>query len=476
LSGDVALSSEVWERARAETVAHLQQLIRIDTTNPPGNELALAHYLHGVLSGAGVPVELMEPTPGRAALVARIAGDGTQRPLLLLAHMDVVGVERDGWTVDPFAGEIQDGYLYGRGAIDDKGMLAVNLVTMLLLQRHVVDGGGALTRDVVLVATSDEEAGGTWGIDWLSEHHPEHLDAEYALNEGGRIRIVGGRPRYVAVQTAEKVPNRIVLRAHGPGGHAAVPLRGSAVTRLGAALAAVGAHREPLVISPTTRTFFAELAPVWPDGDQARAMRDLVSENVRRMRRGAKLLERIPVFDAILRNGISATVVAAGVRDNVIPTEATARLDVRTLPGEHIDAVAERLARTIDDPAVAVEVVQRGRDAPICDHHSPMFLAIRAATRALDPHLAVVPYLSTGATDSARLRRRGVACYGVLPFPLTQEDEGRMHGHDERVPLASLEFGLRLVHDIVRRMAAVPAVGEGEGVASDAHAAPAGGG
>ncbi len=442
-----------WPTAHAETLANLQALLRLDSVNPPGNELAVARFLATTLEAEGIETQLFEPTPGRGAVVARIRGDGSQRPVLIMAHMDTVGVEAEHWSVDPFGAVIRDGYLYGRGAIDDKGMLAANLETMLLLKRTVVDAGATLSRDVIFVANSDEEQSGTWGMGWLIDNHPELIRAELALNEGGRTRIVGGKTLYVAVQNTEKVPHTVTLTAHGPGGHASVPLAGNAILRLGRALALISAYREPVTLLPTTRTFFAELAPVWPDRAQRRAMLDVASGVARRVQRGARALERIPVLDALLRNGISATIVRGGTLGNVIPTEATAELNVRTLPGQSIDGVAARLQRVIRDPMVDVAVTARGEDAPASDFHSPLFAAIRESARALDPSLAVVPYLSTGATDSARLRSWGIQAFGVLPFPMNQNDEDRMHGNDERIPLASLEFGTRMIHGAIARVA-----------------------
>jgi acetylornithine deacetylase/succinyl-diaminopimelate desuccinylase-like protein len=181
-----------WSSASKETLGHLQAMIRMNTTNPPGNELPVAKYLDSTLRAAGIETHLFEPAPGRGSLVAVLKGDGSKKPVLIMGHMDVVGVERDKWSVDPFAAEVKDGYLYGRGAIDDKGMLAANLETMLLLKRNVIDKGGKLSRDVIFVANSDEEAGGDFGMGWLIKNHPELIRAEFALNEGGRTRIVGG--------------------------------------------------------------------------------------------------------------------------------------------------------------------------------------------------------------------------------------------------------------------------------------------
>ena len=448
-----------WENALWDVISHLQTLIRIDTVNPPGNEIAAARYLDDVLRGAGIETALYEPAPGRGSLVARLTGDGSARPLILLAHMDVVGVERDQWKEKPFGGEIVDGYLYGRGAIDDKGMLACNLQAMLLLKRHLVDAGGRLKRDIVFVATADEETGGAFGIDWLAEHHREVLDAEYALNEGGRIRVVGGRPLYAAVQCAEKVPHALVVRAVGTSGHASVPLPDNAIARLARAVAAIARHREPLHLTEVSRGFFGELATVWPDGREARAMRDLTSDDATRVHAGERVLARNPTYDAVLRNGISPTMLSGGVRTNVIPAEASATLNVRTLPGEDIEEVCARLRAVVHEPGVEIRVRGSGDDAPASPVRAEMFDAIRDAVRALEPSIAVVPYLSTGATDSAPLRRLGVKAYGILPFPLTQEDEHRMHGHDERVPVSALSFGVQTVYGAVARMVVSEAAG-----------------
>jgi acetylornithine deacetylase/succinyl-diaminopimelate desuccinylase-like protein len=449
---DLANAAIDWEGALWDTIAHLQTLIRIETVNPPGNEIGVARYLDDVLRGAEIETK---PAPARAALVGRIRAAGARRarPLLLLAHMDVVGVERARWTSNPFGGEIQDGYLYGRGAIDDKGMLAVNLQTMLLVQRCLREQRVQLSRDLVFVATGDEEAGGVYGIDWLAAREPALLEAEYALNEGGRVRIVDGRPLYCAVQCAEKVAHVIRLTARGPAGHAAIPLPGNAIARLSRALVALGGHAEPVELSDVTQRFFAALAEVWPEPRVAMAMRDVASSDPARHRDGARALAAWPNFDALLRTGVSPTILAGGVRANVIPAEASATLNVRTLPGQSLDAVLSRLRAVINDDLVELAVDARGRESPAVPVRSAMMDAITRSVAALDPNIRVMPYLSTGGTDSAVLRRLGVHAYGLLPFPLTQDDEDRMHGHDERVPVSSLGFGVHLVFDVVRRLA-----------------------
>lgn len=442
-----------WEGALWECIAHLQALIRMDTINPPGREIGVARYLDDVLRGAGIETTLMEPAPGRAALVARVRGNGRKRPVLMMAHMDVVGVERDQWKTNPFGGEILDGYLYGRGAIDDKGMLAVNLQAMLLIQHHLVRAGRTIDRDVIFLATSDEEAGGEFGIDWVIANHPAILEAEFALNEGGRVREVDGRPLYAAVQCGEKIPHNLRLVATGTPGHAAIPLRDNAVVRLGRAVAIAGTHREPLDVGPITRRFFAGLSSLWPDEALRAAFADVSSGSPRRQEAGARVLESQPVFNAVLRNGISPTMLHAGVRANVIPGEASATLNVRLLPGQSIEELVGRLRAAIGDDQVRIVVESRGDEAPPSPDDSEMFVAIRDAVSALAPGVPALPFLSTGATDSAPLRKAGVRAYGLLPFPLTEEDEGRMHGHDERVSVSSLQFAVRLTWQVMTRIA-----------------------
>ncbi len=443
-----------WEGALWDCIAHLQALIRMDTVNPPGREMGVARYLDDVLRGAGISTTLLEPAPGRAALVGRLQGAGHQRPVMLVAHMDVVGVERAKWQTNPFGAEILDGFVYGRGAIDDKGMLAVNLQTMLLLNEHVKESGGRLDRDVIFLATSDEEAGGRAGIGWVLENHPDLVDAEFALNEGGRVREVDGRLSYAAVQCAEKVPCVLQLVASGIPGHASIPIPDNAVVRLARALAAVGSHREPVVMTELARRYFNALAEITDVPRIAAAMKDVASDEPARVTAGAGVLESTPRFDAILRNGITPTMLEAGVRSNVIPGQATATLNVRLLPGEHLEDLIGRLVGVIADPQVEVRVHAAGEQAPESAPEGPLFEAIEASMATLAPGVPVLPFLSTGATDSAPLRRAGVMAYGLLPFPLTEADENRMHGNDERVAVSSIDFAVRLTYDVIQRLAA----------------------
>lgn len=448
-----------WGDVADEAVDRLRRMIRFDTTNPPGNELPLASYLVEVLRADRIDSRLVQPTANRAVVCARLSGTGARRPILLTAHMDVVGVEREKWSVDPFGGEVRDGFVYGRGAIDDKGMLAANLAAFLLLKRRVVDHGIPLERDVIFMATSDEETGGEWGMPWVIANHPEFVDAEFAFNEGGRIRMLEGRPAYAAIQTAEKVSTILRLRATGPGGHAAIPLAGNAVVRLARALTAITASKMPLSLSPTTREFFGRLASIWPEEQERAAMAALGGADPSAQAAAETVLAKTPKLDALLRDTLSATVLQAGVRHNVIPTEAEALLSLRTIPDHPAHEVIDRLRTQIDDPDVELSIVTEGCAAPASSHDSPAFVALRDTLAALDDRIVAVPYLSTGATESAFLRRHGVQCYGLLPFPLPDGDEARMHDHDERLSIDGFGFGVRLLYGTLVRLA-VPKVDE----------------
>jgi acetylornithine deacetylase/succinyl-diaminopimelate desuccinylase-like protein len=288
---------------------------------------------------------------------------------------------------------------------------------------------------------------------WLVREHRDVLDVEFAINEGGRTRIIEGGKRYLAIQTAEKISHMVTVTARGPAGHSAIPLEGNAIFRLGRALAKLADYREPVTLTSTTRKFFSGLSTMWPNENERIAMSKLVSEDSKEAAEGEQVLSKIPVFNAVMRNGISPTKLAGGLAGNVIPAEASAVLNVRTIPGLSVEDVIERMKQCIGDPDIEFGLAGHTDEAPASDPASAMFDAIADSALAIDPELTVVPYLSTGGTDSSHLRRMGINAYGILPFPMQQSDEERMHGHDERVPVKSLHFGTRLIYESVRRVA-----------------------
>lgn len=434
-----------WDALGREAAAHLSSLVRIDTSNPPGNELEACRYLAGALDGEGVPYEILESTAGRASLVARLAGDGSRRPLLLLAHLDTVGVEDGRWSFPPFAGDQQGGYLRGRGSIDDKSMAAAFLTAVLWLKRS----GAALKRDVVFAALADEESGGELGLKRLLARRPELLDAEYAVNEGGTTLAAEGRVRLVAVQTLEKAYYDVRLTARSSGGHAAVPRPENAIHVLARALARLEAWERPLSLNEVTRAHLSALLPL-EKAAARRAILDVLSEEPERVERGRRALKRHPYYLAMLQDTVVPTLVSGGLRENVLPAEAWTNLNVRLLPDTDPDAFLENLNAVIDEPSIDVSVAGSpdGLPPPPMPLDNAFFQAVRRVAEGLSPGAVVVPSMSAGSTDSERLRRRGVLTYG-LQMPLAAEDEARIHGIDERMPLAGLAWGTRFLTELV---------------------------
>jgi len=435
-----------------EAQAWLAGLIRINTTNPPGNELAAANYVAGVLRGESINPEILELAPGRGVVVARLqAGPlpDSSRALLLLSHLDVVGVDAARWSVDPFGAVIKDGYLYGRGAIDGKGMVAANLAAFIGLKR----AGVRLNRDVIFLAGADQEELGAASLRAVIEKHWDKIACAFALNEGGRVSLQDGKTKYVGVQASEKVAYNVSVIATGTAGRGAVPRPDNAVVRLAAAIEKIAAYRAPAQPITLTRRYFERLAAI-EDAETARSMRAL--ETPQRLELAAgRLSEMSPVWNSMLRDSVAPTQLRAGMRSNVVPSEARANLDVRLLPGNSIDALVAQLQKAVNDPQVRFAVVPGGGvSAPPSSPDSELFRAIERVVPRQFPGAVVVPYLSAAATDSAVLRLRNVQALGLLPFPLTEADEQRVHGDDERLPLAGFRTGVEFLYRIVYEFAA----------------------
>lgn len=449
LAAALAVPAQALSPLGREAADTLKALVRVDTTNPPGVEASAVAVLAGVLGKAGVPYEVVESSPGRASLVARLKGDGTRRPLLLLAHLDVVGAEAGRWSFPPFAGDEVDGAVRGRGSVDDKSMAAAFAAVMADLSRRKVP----LKRDVVFAATADEESGGALGVKWLLEHRPGLLDAELALNEGGTTFSVGGRVRAVAVQVAEKAYLDVTLTARGAGGHASVPDPENALLRLARALVRLDEWRTAPSVSAVTRETFAALRGL-ESPELSAAFDDILSDDDERVERGAEVLRERPYYGAMVWNTWSPTMAASGVRENVHPSEATVNLNVRLLPGASAAEFLTALRAQLADLGVEASAASGSADAtpPVMPLDGPFWRALRKAVEAASPGASVVPSLSVGSTDASALRRRGVLVYG-LEFPLSPDDQSRIHGHDERMPLAALDYGTRLTADLVAELA-----------------------
>jgi acetylornithine deacetylase/succinyl-diaminopimelate desuccinylase-like protein len=437
-----------WTALREETLEHFTQVLRVDTTNPPGNETRVAEYLKSVLEKEHIPVQLFAREPSRANLVARLKGSGARRPILLLGHSDVVGVQREKWQVDPFAAIRKDGFIWGRGATDDKDNLTACLMVMLTLKRLNVP----LTRDVIFVSEAGEETGNEYGINYLIQEHWPEIEAEFALAEGGyMIERPNARP-YVQVTTVDKVPRTMRLIAHGSAGHASEPVPDNAVLRLTAAVAKFANWQPPPRLNDTTRAYFERLAQV---SSPAQADRYLhIADRARAADIEKYFYQREPGNYAMMRTTITPTILKAGFRFNVMPSEAEATLDVRVLPDENVPALVEKMRALIADPAV--EIVgpsATGRPiAPPSRIDTAMFRALENATRRLFPGAITIPAMSTGATDSCQLRAKGVQAYGIGGVANGGPLSGA-HSDNERISEESLMKLLQYIWYSVKEVA-----------------------
>jgi acetylornithine deacetylase/succinyl-diaminopimelate desuccinylase-like protein len=431
--------------AREETVRNLTGFIQIDTVSPPGNETRGAEYLKKLLEREGIPAEILTLVPARGNVVARLKGSGKRQPLLLMGHIDVVGVEREKWTVDPFAGVQKDGFLYGRGSIDDKGMTISLVQVFITLKRFNLP----LDRDVIFLACAGEESSTEVGIDFMVKKHWDKIACEFAINEGGRMFEEKGAIKYIGVATAEKVPRPFLLSAKGPSGHASRPIPGNAIVRLAAAVAKAGVWQAPMRLNDTTREYFKRLASI-SKPDEARLYTHLDDPKVQE-----ELWLHHPAANAALRTTITPTIIKGGFRLNVIPGDALAQLDVRALPDEDIEAFASDLRKVIDDPQIeVVPPASSGRPAtPPSRMDTEMFAALERAQKKMFPQAITIPQMTVGATDSAQLRAKGVQAYG-LNVPTTDADGARMHGNDERVSVKSLGTFLEYLWAVVTEVAA----------------------
>ena len=425
-----------WSKVNAEALEHYMHLLRIDSSNPPGNESRVADYVKSVLDREGVPAQLLALDPARANLVARIRGNGRKKPLLVMGHTDTVGVQRERWTVDPFAAIRKDGFIYGRGAQDDKDDLAAGLMLMLLLKRMNVQ----LDRDVIFLAEAGEEGTSQVGIDFMVSQHWDEIAAEYALAEGGYVAARNGKVRFVEVTTTEKVPRGVRLVAHGTAGHGSRPRLDNAVVRLGAAVAKFASWQPPIRLNDTTRTYFERLATISPPEEAWRYRHILDRSKAPQI--DQYFAEHELGHYSILRTSISPTMIQGGFRHNVIPSEAEAYLDVRALPDEDMDRLLGEIRHVIADSSVEVLPAPRAErpSAKPSRIDTEMFLALERVQRRMFPGAITLPAMLTGATDMAQLRARGVTAYGLGPIVDDSDGgAGGAHADDERLAEASFE-------------------------------------
>lgn len=428
-----------WDAVAAEAVELLQRYIRIDTTNPPGNEERAADFLAGLLGAEGIDSHKLFSAPGRANLVADLPGSDGEKPLVLLNHSDVVPVEAEQWDIEPFGGLIKDGYVWGRGALDMKGMGILELMTVLTLKRR----GVRLRRPLRFLAVADEEAGSQYGVEWLDREHPELLDAAFVINEGGygAETYLGSERPLFGVSMAEKSPLWLTLRATGKPGHGSAPHDDNVLDRMVRAMHRVQAWQRPYLMTP-------------PVADALRAAHaegyiDVNPDSIS----VAQIAERYRSLRTLLSNTISATGLSAGVKHNVIPATASATLDCRLVPGFEHERFIKELRGVIDDPRVEVDVAFAS-ESPSTPSDTELHAAIKDVCHDVMPEAAVLPRVTAGFTDSRAFRRRGVPSYGFVPMLLGPEEQGGMHGNNERISLANLRRGVEVLYRVVERVCA----------------------
>jgi acetylornithine deacetylase/succinyl-diaminopimelate desuccinylase-like protein len=428
---------------------YLEDLVRIDTSNPPGNETRAAAYLKRVADEQGIPSELLGTSPARLNFVARLPGEGKARPLLLMAHTDVVPAVASQWSVAPFSGDLRGGFLWGRGAIDDKSLLAAELAVLVELK----SSGRKPTRDVILLAEADEEDGSS-GIQWLIRNAWPKIDAEFALNEGGFAMDLPSGTRVFQIQTTEKIPTPVVVRAHGTAGHGSLPRPDNAVVRLSRALISLAEADQPVRLNSTTRRYLTELARL-PEYAWLAPLYARLSHKQTAVPAANAIRRRDLDLDAQLRTSVSPDVLHAGDVVNVIPARAEAQVDVRRLPDETRDEVIARLRRIVHNDQVEILPLP-GHDMPATSPSSlstQLYKAMETVLRQSQPKALVVPYMQRGATDGSFLRKKGMDVYGV-PLFVQEPGENRAHGTDERIAPSAFDEGVRLLWQIVAAVTA----------------------
>ncbi|MCC6382101.1 MAG: M20/M25/M40 family metallo-hydrolase [Dehalococcoidia bacterium] len=424
-----------WSAVTREATDLLREYLRLDTSNPPGNEERAVRFLAQILTDEGIPFDTVTSAPGRANLRASLGPpDGG---VCLLNHTDVVPAEPDYWSVAPFAGELREGVVWGRGALDMKGMAVMELMVLLLLQRQ----GVRLRRGVRFLAAADEEAGSGYGVGWLAQHRPDWLEADLVINEGafGLAPGAGQQPVFQVAPT-EKIPLWVRLSVRGRPGHGSVPHDDNCADHLVAALQRLTAWRQKLRLTPIMEAH--ALAMVG-----AGFLRDSDPGAILRAAEGS------PALRARLGNTVALTTIATGVKVNVIPAEAHATLDCRLLPDVRPEEFLRELRQVIADDRVGVDVLNafEGAASPL---EGEFLQAVRAVVSDLVEGARVVPELTTGFTDSRIYRVRGVSAYGFVPCLVKAEELAGIHGHNERISVENLRLGMQVLYEVVRRLCA----------------------
>ncbi|MFT6956702.1 MAG: acetylornithine deacetylase/succinyl-diaminopimelate desuccinylase-like protein [Halieaceae bacterium] len=431
--------------AQESALERLQSYIEVDTVNPPGNESRGVHYLAGILDAAGIDYETAESAPGRGNIWARLEG-GDEPALILLHHIDVVPASREFWATDPLKAEIRDGKLYGRGTLDTKGLGIAHLEAFLAL--HI--SGAKLKRDVIFMATADEEAGGKYGAGWIVDNRPEAFaGAGFLLNEGGMGKMAQGYISF-GIEVAQKRPYWLRLTASGVPGHGSRPLPESATSRLIAALARLqAAPFEPRIVAPVRSMFQAmspHAEPEWQD-----ALLN-IDETIKDPQLLAKMQATLPGLHSLTRNTCSLTMLSGSQKINIVPPTAIAELDCRILPDQDAPEFLEQITRIVNDEHIAIEKILLF-GAAISSSDTRLFRDIEEVTARYHPQAGILPSVVGGFTDSHFFRDLGITSYGYAPFVLEPETAATFHGNNEHIPIDTFEQGVQMMIEIVSKFA-----------------------
>jgi acetylornithine deacetylase/succinyl-diaminopimelate desuccinylase-like protein len=448
-----AQSSGQLQGVEEETLRHFQALLRLDTSNPPGNEVLAVEYLKQVFDKEGIPTQVFASDPKRPNLVARITGNGKKRPILIMGHTDVVTVDPKKWTHPPFGGVRDAGHVYGRGAVDDKDNVAAGLMVMLMLKR----GNVPLDRDVIFLAESGEEGTPQVGAQFMIDNHLDAINAEFCLAEGGGIVRTGGKVVRANIGATEKEPRAVELIARGPAGHGSVPQQANAVALLSRAVGRVADWTPPLRVNETTGSYFRALASMATSPEAAQRYRDVINPDPNvHTPAAAWMLQNEPQHWSMLHTSLVPTILDGGYRYNVIPSEAKATIDVRLHPDENQEAFLDEVRKVINDPRVEVRWARdRYRPAGASSLNTEAFTVIQEQIKK-HYDTFVLPTMGTGATDMAQIRSKGIQCYGMGPA-MDSEDAGKgfgAHSDQERILESELHRFVRFQYDVVTALAA----------------------
>ena len=434
-----------WPHYQDLAVDLMQKYLRINTSNPPGNEIEAAKWFKSLFDQNGIQSEIFEYKPRRANIIARLKGNGSKRPIILLSHMDVVTADASAWEVDPFSAEIKQGFIYGRGALDMKNEGLLHLMTMLILKQQNV----SLSRDVIFIATADEEVKDEGSIWMIANKADLFKDAEYLLTEGGDNLLEGDKVRYVGVDVAEKAPFWLQLIATGQPGHGSRPISDSATNRLVRAMSRVINWQTPIKLLPAVEKFFKDVAPL-----QSEPLRSKFA-NIRSSLQDPSFVKQLTderEYNFLLRNTISLTMLNGSKQTNVIPNVATCNIDVRLLPGEDREEFLSALKAVIDDPSIKIENVNTFKPPNSAPVDTELFTVISQVSKTYHPEAIITTKMLSGYTESQLYRQLGIVAYGWAPFYTTVEENEGVHGNNERISVKNIREGTREFYEVVTKI------------------------